>query len=136
MTESRKVIANEWMSLDGVIQSSGSDDDQTGGSAMGLAPAVLRREVRIRSGPLANPLVRSIFRNALSDLIRRESASSPHDGPSPREAAPSRIPSTGPRLRGMGGDGSLCNANRWSIAVGRTSAGWRVLNEYVGEAHW
>lgn len=27
----RKVIANEWMSLDGVIQSSGSDDDLTGG---------------------------------------------------------------------------------------------------------
>lgn len=27
----RKVIANEWMSLDGVIQSSGSDDDPTGG---------------------------------------------------------------------------------------------------------
>ena len=27
----RKVIANEWMSLDGVIQSSGSDDDPSGG---------------------------------------------------------------------------------------------------------
>jgi hypothetical protein len=27
----RKVIANEWMSLDGVIQSSGSHDDPTGG---------------------------------------------------------------------------------------------------------
>jgi dihydrofolate reductase len=27
----RKVIANEWMSLDGVIQSAGSDDDTTGG---------------------------------------------------------------------------------------------------------
>ena len=27
----RRVIANEWMSLDGVIQSSGSDDDLTGG---------------------------------------------------------------------------------------------------------
>jgi dihydrofolate reductase len=27
----RKIIANAWMSLDGVIQSSGSDDDLTGG---------------------------------------------------------------------------------------------------------
>ena len=27
----RKLVANEWMSLDGVIQSSGSDDDPTGG---------------------------------------------------------------------------------------------------------
>jgi hypothetical protein len=27
----RKVVANEWMSLDGVVQSAGSDDDTTGG---------------------------------------------------------------------------------------------------------
>jgi dihydrofolate reductase len=31
----RKVIANEWMSLDGVIQSAGSDDDTSGGFAHG-----------------------------------------------------------------------------------------------------
>ena len=31
----RKVIANEWMSLDGVIQSSGSNDDLTGGFRQG-----------------------------------------------------------------------------------------------------
>jgi dihydrofolate reductase len=31
----RKVVANEWMSLDGVVQSAGSDDDTTGGFAHG-----------------------------------------------------------------------------------------------------